>query len=267
MAPPAKVTRYARMAEQLQADNEGLHRQLAEAQAREPERVEVPALQPGEVATLEQAIAAVKDATAPLELALDRAAKAAKAPAPSPRPVLAPRAPARPVASPAPSPAADAPAVLSRAQRAILTVLAQFPEGRTKNQVAALSGYSVKSSSFGNALGALRSAGYANRGDPIQATAEGVAALGGDWEPLPEGEALIEHWMSKLGKAERVIWRVLLDAFPAELAKDEVAERSGYSATSSSFGNALGRLRTLELIHGWQADETLAQHAQGSIHA
>jgi len=34
------------------------------------------------------------------------------------------------------------------------------------------------------------------------------------------------------------------------MTRAELSERSGYSATSSSFENALSVLRTLDLIHG-----------------
>jgi hypothetical protein len=67
--------------------------------------------------------------------------------------------------------------------------------------------------------------------------------------------------MSRLNRAERALLRVFLEAWPELVARDDAAERSGYSATSSSFSNALRRLRTLELIRGWTADDTLAEQA------
>jgi uncharacterized protein len=244
-----------------------LERQLHEALARSPVREEVPVIPPGDVAALDQIVTAMRETADRVELALRSAQKTVTPRAEAPRPIPVQQATVksqrRPV-QPPPAPTGDVegPVKLSRAERAILAVLAQFPPGRTKQQVATLSGYSVKSSSLANALGSLRSAGYATRGDPIQATAEGVAALGDDWEPLPEGAALVGHWMGKLGKAEQAVLRVMLEAWPAELTREEVAERSGYSATSSSLANALGKLRTLQLVKGWVADETLAQHAR-----
>jgi hypothetical protein len=38
--------------------------------------------------------------------------------------------------------------------------------------------------------------------------------------------------------------------YPTVLSKDELAERAGYAASGGGFNNALGRLRTLELIDG-----------------
>jgi hypothetical protein len=148
----------------------------------------------------------------------------------------------------------DAPA-LAKADRAILTVLAQHPEGRTRTQIALLSGYSIKSSSLANSLGKLRSAGYVTKsGDPVQATAEGVEALGA-YEPLPAGQSLYDWWAGRLSRAERAVLDVLANAWPEPVDRDTLAERSGYSATSSSLANALGKLRSLELVDGWAAHD------------
>jgi hypothetical protein len=162
-------------------------------------------------------------------------------------------------------PQSDGGASLGRAERAILSVLAQFPSGRTRQQVATLSGYSGKSSGFGNALSKLRTLGLINRGSPIRATDEGLNAIAGQVEPLPTGRALLHHWNSKLGKAERSILEVAIDAWPESLTRDEVATLTLYSPLSSGFGNALSKLRTLELIsRGGDivADETLAREVR-----
>jgi uncharacterized protein len=259
----------------LAAENRDLRARLAEAEHREPERVEVPVLAPGDIAAIEQHIAELRGMAGSLEIALSRAVQASKA--------ATPRAAHRPIApQPAPQPrAAPVPSedalpsqepgeiTLTKAQRAVLTVLAQFPDGRTKSQVATLSGYSVKSSSMDNALSGLRVAGLIERGNPIRITAAGVEVLGGDWEPLPTGADLVEYWMGRLSRAERAVLRVLLDAWPGSLTKDQIAEGSGYSASSSSMDNALSGLRKLQLIDGYgrmRADETLAEHA-GSVDA
>jgi hypothetical protein len=255
-----------------------LRAEVAELRAREPERVEVPVLMPGDCAAVEQVVTGIRDLSGELatvasrlEAALARArtperSTAAQTRRPAPERIPAPRnAWPRTVPDPADPaglasmPAPDVPA-LSKAQRAILTVLAQFPDGRTKRQVGMLTGYSTKGGGFNNALGALRTSGLIERGEPITATDAGLAALG-NWEPLPEGPALIDHWMGQLGKAEGLVLRAVLDAYPASLTKDEIAAATGYAAGGGGFNNALGRLRTLQLIDGSRdirADETLA---------
>lgn len=139
---------------------------------------------------------------------------------------------------------------LQRAERLILSALAQYPEGRSKVQVAILTGYAVGGGSFSNALGALRSAGRLD-GDSnrMRITAAGLEALG-PFEPLPTGKALLSHWLGQLGKAERKALEAVAEVYPRTLSKEQIASRAGYEAAGGSFTNALGRLRTLELIEG-----------------
>jgi hypothetical protein len=136
---------------------------------------------------------------------------------------------------------------LGKCERAILTALAQYPQGRTKNQISILSGYSSTSSGYDNALSKLRSLEYITRGNPVVITDLGLAALG-TWNPLPTGESLQSHWVHRLGKCESTILSALLRVHPGTLTKEEVAEQTGYSTSSSGFDNALSKLRTLELI-------------------
>lgn len=151
---------------------------------------------------------------------------------------------------------ADAPA-LKKVERAILSALVQYlDEGRTTRQVAVLTGYAQGGGGFRNGLGRLRSLGFISPAgeEPIKATAEGSAyaqALG--VEPLPRGRALLDYWMRQLRKkAEREVLEVLYEAYPDSLTPEEVAERtpSGYAPGGGGFRNALGKLRTLELVHG-----------------
>lgn len=68
---------------------------------------------------------------------------------------------------------------------------------------------------------------------------------------------LLDYWRGRIGKAERAIVDVIVAAWPEELDRDAVAERSGYSPKSSGFGNALERLRTLGLISGLRPSDDL----------
>lgn len=143
-----------------------------------------------------------------------------------------------------------------KAERVALSVLIQYPAGRTLKQLAILSGYSASGGGFRNALGRLRSLGLITPSgvEPIQATEAGhelASAL--DVEPLPQGEELLAHWMGSLKKkAEREVLQVLVDAWPDALDREEIAERteSRYEPTGGGFRNALGKLRTLDLAEG-----------------
>lgn len=249
----------------LIAENTTLKASLAEALGRPPEQVDVPVLTDREIAVLESAMEDLTEVARTIATRLSGAPWVGVQPAPAAargravdiRPALPP---------PPPPPASDTSAPsgkpLGKAERALLPILAQFPDGRSRTQLSLLSGYSIKSSSYSNALGALRSAGFVNRGEPIQITPEGVAAIGDDWEPLPTGDALAEHWMRQLGKAERTILSYLLDAFPTPCTKDDISTTTGYSTMPSSFSNALCRLRSLELVNrgsGIMADPDFAR--------
>jgi hypothetical protein len=150
---------------------------------------------------------------------------------------------------------------LPRAERAILGVLAQFPTGRTKRQVAIMAGYAVKGGGFNNALSSLRSAGLIERGEPIVPSAQGLAVVAGQVEKVPTGADLVAYWAKSLPKAERLILEALVGAFPASMTKEELGEATGYASGGGGFNNALSKLRTLELVHGsgaLRADEALA---------
>jgi uncharacterized protein len=54
----------------------------------------------------------------------------------------------------------------------------------------------------------------------------------------------------QLGKAERLILETLVNAYPLALSKADIAAQTGYEANGGGFNNALGRLRTLELVEG-----------------
>jgi hypothetical protein len=139
---------------------------------------------------------------------------------------------------------------LAAGERRILTALAQYPDGRSKVQVAVLTGYAASGGGFNNYLGSLRSRGLIEGdGDRLTISKAGIQVLG-SWEPLPAGAALIDYWRSRLGKAERLILEALTQVYPDALTKDEVAANAGYESSGGGFNNALGRLRTLELVEG-----------------
>jgi hypothetical protein len=121
-------------------------------------------------------------------------------------------------------------------------------------QVAILAGYAMNGGGFRNAVGKLRSLGYVESPSPafLKINAAGAAALG-EVEPLPTGPALVQHWLGQLDrKAEREILSVLVGAYPDALTADQIASRTEtqYEPNGGGFRNALGKLRTLELVTG-----------------
>lgn len=163
-------------------------------------------------------------------------------------PATAPRPAAPTVAPRMPAGDSDTSRKLPKAERSILTVLAQRG-ARTKRQVAVQTGYAVKGGGFNNAVSALSAAGFITRnGDSLEITDAGVSALGA-YEPLPTGQALLDYWLNQLAKAERAILGVLISS-RAAMTKEQIAQLAGYEAGGGGFNNAVSRLRTLELVSG-----------------
>lgn len=135
-------------------------------------------------------------------------------------------------------------AEMSKAERVVLTALAQYPNGRTKVQLGVLTGYSPTSGGFNSTLASLRAKGWI---DGLRITQQGIDALG-DFEPLPTGFALRCYWLARLTGCSRALLEHLSAVHPGSMSKESLAKATGYSGTSGGFNSALAELRTLELI-------------------
>ena len=118
--------------------------------------------------------------------------------------------------------------------------------------MAILTAYAQGGGGFRNYVGALRSRGLIE-GDRtlLRITEAGLAELG-DFDPLPHGDELLQHWYRQLGKAEREVLEVLAAAYPNVRTVEQVAQgtQTGYEPAGGGFRNAIGRLRSLELVTG-----------------
>lgn len=117
----------------------------------------------------------------------------------------------------------------------------------TAAKIAFYSGYSSTSSSFSNAVGRLRTLGLVSG---WKLTDAGETLASSFSTSRPTGAELREWLRPKLQKAENVILDVLISASGRCLDSEEIAEQSGYSITSSSFANAIGKLRTIKAAEG-----------------
>jgi len=138
---------------------------------------------------------------------------------------------------------------LGKGERTVLQVLAEYPEGRTQNELAFLAGYSAKASTVGVILANLRRQGLVEPGQPIRATADGLAAAGGVRE-RPTGQALLDEWLRhpRMGEGERRVLLELVRAYPDALSHEELCARTGYSPGASTMGVILSKLRKLGLV-------------------
>lgn len=121
----------------------------------------------------------------------------------------------------------------------------------TPAKIAFYAGYSVTSSSYSNGVSKLRTAGFVHNWEITLQGEEFIRNTAGE---KPRGWELREWLRPKLGKAENKILDVLLEDGKDRVAYDFLSSWSGYSQTSSSFSNALSKLRSIEAIHGTERD-------------
>lgn len=136
--------------------------------------------------------------------------------------------------------------------RKMLIALAQHGK-LSKKKLALMVGMSQKGGGFNNYLGKGKSLGtwvVASDGQ-YEITERGLEEVG-DYEPLPTGEDLVEHWCShsKITGKGRDMLRAIVVAGEEGIAKEELAELVGMSSTGGGFNNYLGVLRTLDLVTG-----------------
>lgn len=152
----------------------------------------------------------------------------------------------------APSIPSDSTDSLSGPEQRILNAIAWMeslgivePE---QTAIAFLAGYTFGGGGFNNPRGALRTKGYVEyRGDRIALTDEGRSRADKPDADLTSDE-LHRRVLSVLPGPEQKLLRVLIEMYPNDLAKDELAERTGYAPGSGGFNNPCGRLRTLGLV-------------------
>jgi hypothetical protein len=122
-------------------------------------------------------------------------------------------------------------APLPKGERIVLSAIAQYPEGVERDQLSVLTGY--KRSSRDAYLSRLREKGMIDdKGTAITATDVGVAALGSDYEPLPTGAALQEHWRRRLPEGERRVFEVVLKAGGKPVSREAIDAQTNYKRSS-----------------------------------
>lgn len=256
----------------------------------EPERVEVPVLTDDDRLLIEEflrrwddaydqatdIVNRLRDALAKAgaehgrqDVPRTRAARHSADPVERPRPAQRPDPPRRQeprrAAVPRPTPTGG----LTGPQQRVLDALAWldavgFPQP-TKLQVGFIAGYRVGKKiggTFGNILGELRSAGL------IEYPSAGTARLTGDGRQLatpadiePTTDGLQQAVYGRLTEPERRVLQGIVAAYPDPISKQDAGEQAGYTVgpkVGGTFGNILGRLRSLGLIDYPAAGEVVA---------
>jgi uncharacterized protein len=137
---------------------------------------------------------------------------------------------------------------LPKGERAVLTAIAQNPDGATRDQVSALTGF--KKQTRDAYVGRLVRRGFVHdpvRGGPLQATPEGIAALGASFKPLPTGDALVAYWKAKLPQGECAIFSTLVEAWPGGLTREVISDQTGFvKQTRDAYIGRLVRRKIVE---------------------
>ncbi len=153
----------------------------------------------------------------------------------------------------APAPREGAAGDVTRPQQRMLDAMASFEslglDELEQAHVAVLSGQSSRSSGFRNNVSSLNASGLIERlgGGRIRLTDTGRVIASAETAPTSL-DALHEAWMEKLSGPQRLMLRLVLNAYPQGLDRDELASQSGQSHLSSGYRNNLSTLSALGLI-------------------
>jgi hypothetical protein len=144
---------------------------------------------------------------------------------------------------------------LAKGERQVLTAIAQYPDGAERDQLTVLTGY--KRSTRDTYIQRLSLAGHVDvAGSLVRATEAGIAALGSDFEPLPEGEELQSYWLDRLPEGERRILETLLKAYPESVSRESLSEETGYKRSTRD--TYLQRLKSRRLVEDLGRSEVCA---------
>lgn len=143
---------------------------------------------------------------------------------------------------------------LSGGPLAVLKSIAQYPEGVSDAQIGVLTGYKKTSRTVFKQK--LSSAGLISKGGRgYIATPDGVSSLGDNFEPLPTGDLLRNHWLDTLTGGELECFKVYVQQFPNDVEIDELMNATGYLKTSVTVFRQ--KLKARNLIEGKQASAHL----------
>jgi hypothetical protein len=130
----------------------------------------------------------------------------------------------------------------------VLTAIAQHEEGVDRKQVTVLTGY--KRSTRDAYIQRLAAAGMVDIGPPITSSAEGLAALGPDFEPIPTGAELRDYWLQRLPAGEKAVLEAVIGTYPKPLDRDAISDATTYKRSTRDAYIQRLRLRQLITVSG-----------------
>jgi hypothetical protein len=255
---PADETDVAALRRQLAQ----LRRELNAAQARSPERIEIPVLTDQAATLLRESLDQLAAVAATLHRVLERTAPATphptlipgngKAPEhppplhPPPAPTPPPRSTTPPVEGPPPA----SPGLKAGARRMLAVLVRHHPMKLTRAQLATLARLRVTGGTFNTYYSMLRTRGYlAEHNGLIELIPAGADAGGLPAQPEPiSGTELRQQWAGVLKAGARTMLDHLLDRYPEPFSRVELATAVGLEPSGGTFGTYLSTLRRNGLI-------------------
>ena len=138
--------------------------------------------------------------------------------------------------------------IVGGALRMLQVLASRYPMTFTKSQLALLANLSPKSGTYGTYLSLLRSQGLIEVGAEISITEEGLNYIGTD-KPQPQSQAeVLDMWRNNLTGGARRMFDVLVDAYPGQIDKAALGERTDMSYNSGTFGTYMSLLRRNGLV-------------------
>jgi len=134
-------------------------------------------------------------------------------------------------------------------ERAVLTAIAQHSDGVDREQLTVLTGY--KRSTRDAYIQRLRVAGLIVDGPTITVSNAGLGVLGDDFEPLPKGVRLRDHWLGRLPSGEREILSRLISRYPQAMSREEISDATTFKrSTRDAYVQRLSSRKLVTTQHG-----------------
>lgn len=144
------------------------------------------------------------------------------------------------------------------AERMIMALGRMAPLRLTKTQWGTAAKMKPNSGTFATYLSELRNAGLIDQSTAgFTLTAAGFAHIGGHPTPMTASE-LQHHYLTVLRRGAARMLQLVIDAYPAGIDRQHLAESAGLSSTSGTFATYLSDLRRNGLIETHNATITAA---------
>lgn len=138
----------------------------------------------------------------------------------------------------------DAPKLKAGARRILDTLARHHPTKLTRSQIGTLSRFKISGGTFQTYWSTLKRAGYVEERDDLSwITDEGLAEAGVEPADPQTTEELLDMWRGSLKAGARKMLDVLIDNYPNEISRQDLADEVEMTETGGTFQTYLSTLR------------------------